>query len=204
MVLATETPRLTLGDPSSVDRLAVVGMMPGRSIDHTDLEIGPNAVIRAFSVVYAGSRIGSGLETGHNVVIREENQIGDDLSIWNNSTIDYGCVLGSRIRIHCNVYVAQFTRIEDDVFLAPGVMIANDPHPLCAVHLDGPTIRTGARIGINATLLPGVEIGHDALVGAGAVVTKNVPPRAIVVGNPARVIGTVDKFDCIERLLQGR
>lgn len=187
--------------PSKVDPLAIVGLAPGRSIDRLDLTIGPNAVVRAFSVLYAGSSIGASLETGHNAVIREENQIGDSLNIWNNSTIDYGCVVGHRVRIHCNVYIAQFTILEDDVFLAPGVMIANDPHPLCRLHLQGPTIQRGARVGINATILPGIVVGHDALIGAGAVVTKDVPPGAIVVGSPARVVGTVDKFDCPERLL---
>jgi acetyltransferase-like isoleucine patch superfamily enzyme len=195
------TPPVVIQAPSTVDPRAIVGLAPGRSIDRLELTVGPNAVIRAFSVLYAGSAIGANLETGHNAVIREENQIGDSLNIWNNSTIDYGCVVGHHVRIHCNVYVAQFTILEDDVFLAPGVMIANDPHPLCRLHLDGPTIQRGARVGINATILPGIVVGRDALVGAGAVVTKDVPPGAIVVGSPARVIGTVDKFDCPERLL---
>jgi acetyltransferase-like isoleucine patch superfamily enzyme len=84
------------------------------------------------------------------------------------------------------------------------VKIANDPHPLCASHLQGPTIKAGARIGINATLLPGVVIGRDALIGAGSVVTKDVPPGAIAVGNPARVVADVSKFECEERLLLRR
>jgi acetyltransferase-like isoleucine patch superfamily enzyme len=187
--------RVTLGTPNQVDPLAVVGERPGRMIPDDELHIGPHAVIRAFSVIYVGSRIGSHLETGHGVVIREENQIGDDLSIWNQSTIDYGCVIGNRVRIHTGVYVAQFTTIEDDVFLAPGVMIANDRHPVCHECLQGPTIRKGARIGINATLLPGVVIGEGALVGAGAVVTKDVPAGAVVAGNPARVVGQFDELD---------
>ena len=158
------------------------------------LEIGAHAVIRAFSVIYAGSRIGAHLATGHGAVIREENQIGDYLSIWNNSTIDYGCVVGDGVKIHTGVYVAQFTVIEDDVFLAPGVMIANDRHPTCAECMKGPTIKKGARIGINATLLPEVVIGEGALVGAGAVVTRDVPPGCVVIGNPARVVGRADQL----------
>jgi acetyltransferase-like isoleucine patch superfamily enzyme len=187
--------RIVLADPSEIDPQAIVGAMPGRKIEDTSLEIGPHANVRAFTVIYAGSRIGSHLETGHGAVIREENKIGDHLSIWNQSTIDYGCVIGSNVRIHTGVYVAQFTTIEDDVFLAPGVMIANDRHPICRDCLQGPTIKRGARVGINSTLLPAIVIGEGALVGAGSVVTKDVPPGMVVAGNPARVMGDVESLN---------
>ena len=183
-----------LAAPFTVDPRAVVGELPGRKIADLTLTIGPHAVIRSFSVIYAGSRIGAHLETGHGVVIREENRIGDEFSIWNNSTVDYGCLIGSRVRVHTGVYIAQFSVIEDDVFLAPGVMIANDRHPICRDCMKGPTIKRGARVGINATLLPEIVVGEAALVGAGAVVTKDVPARTVVVGNPARVIGSVDQL----------
>ena len=183
-----------LATPFQLDPRAVVGELPGRKIADLTLSIGPHAIIRSFSVIYAGSRIGARLETGHGAVIREENRIGDDFSIWNNSTVDYGCVIGSRVRVHTGVYIAQFTVIEDDVFLAPGVMIANDRHPICRDCMRGPTIKRAARVGINATLLPEIVVGEAALVGAGAVVTRDVPARAVVVGNPARVIGTVDQL----------
>ena len=183
-----------LATPFQLDPRAVVGELPGRKIADLTLTIGPHAIIRSFTVIYAGSRIGAHLETGHGAVIREENRIGDDFSIWNNSTVDYGCVIGSRVRVHTGVYIAQFTVIEDDVFLAPGVMIANDRHPICRDCMRGPTIKRAARVGINATLLPEIVVGEAALVGAGAVVTRDVPARAVVVGNPARVIGTVDQL----------
>jgi len=189
----TAPPAVRLGPARQIDRLAIIGEVPGRPLDDPTLWIGDGAIVRSFTIIYAGSRIGARLETGHHVVIREENQIGDEFRIWNHSTVDYGCVIGHRVRIHNHVYVAQFTTIEDDVFLAPGVMIANDSHPLCAQCLKGPTIRRGARIGINVTLLPGVVVGEKALVGAGAVVTKDVPPGAVAVGNPARVVGAADE-----------
>ncbi|MBI3490734.1 MAG: N-acetyltransferase [Acidobacteria bacterium] len=98
--------------------------------------------------------------------------------------------------IHCNIYIAQFTTIEEDVFLAPGVSIANDPHPICTKCMQGPTIRRGARIGVNATLLPLITIGENALVGAGSVVTKDVPDGMVVAGSPARILGPVGKVEC--------
>ena len=183
-----------LATPFQLDPRAVVGELPGRKIADLTLSIGPYAIIRSFSVIYAGSRIGAHLETGHGAVIREENRIGDHFSIWNNSTVDYGCVIGSRVRVHTGVYIAQFTVIEDDVFLGPGVMIANDRHPICRDCMRGPLIKRGARVGINATLLPEVVVGEAALVGAGAVVTRDVPAGAVVAGNPARVIGSVDQL----------
>lgn len=192
---------ILLASPSEVHRTAILGEVPGRPMASLALQVGSHAVIRAHSVIYAGSQIGSHLETGHGVVIREENRLGDHLSIWNNSTIDYGCIVGNRVRIHCNVYVAQFTTIEDDVFLAPGVMIANDRHPICKDCMKGPTIKRGARVGINATLLPEIVVGEEALIGAGAVVTKDVPAGAVVVGNPARIIGRAKDLTHSQRYL---
>jgi len=150
-------------------------------------------------VIYAGSVIGERLETGHNVILRESNVVGDNFSIWNNSTVDYECRIGANVKLHNNVYVAQFTVLEDDVFLAPGVMIANDPHPGC-VHskecMRGPTIKRGAQVGCNVTILPYVTIGERALIGAGSVVVHDIPARAVAVGNPARVIKMIDDLRC--------
>jgi acetyltransferase-like isoleucine patch superfamily enzyme len=188
--------RFTIGENAQIDEGVLLGYMTGRKIDVKDTVIGKNAIIRSNTVIYTNTFIGDGLETGHGVVIREENQIGDKFSIWNNSTVDYGCKIGDNVRIHCNVYIAQYTVIEDDVFIAPGVIIGNDPHPICTKCLKGPTIRKGARIGINATLLPHIEIGEYSLVGAGCVVTKDVPPKSVVYRNPVLVVKPIDDFEC--------
>lgn len=169
-----------------VDAGVLLGYPPDRGAAHGPLLLGAGARIRFGTVLYAGTRIGVGLQTGHHVVIREENVIGERLSIWSGSMIDYGCVLGDDILIHAQVYVCQFSVLEDGVFLAPGVRLANDRYPIDKAALKGPVVRRGARIGMNATLLPGVVVGAGALVGAGSVVTRDVPPGAIVKGNPAR------------------
>ena len=189
---------LILAEPNEIDPNVTLGYPTGRSVDNMTLKIGPEATISSGSIIYAGSTIGAHFTTGHNVTIREENVIGNNVGIWSNSVIDYGCRIGNNVRIHTNVYVAQFTVLEDDVFLAPGVSIANDPRPLCAActHQHGPVIRRGARIGVNVTILPGVEIGEHALIGAGSVVTRDVPSGAVVYGNPGRVHGEVDDLPC--------
>jgi acetyltransferase-like isoleucine patch superfamily enzyme len=192
--------QLTLGDNASIDDSVLLAYPASRSIANRLLVIGPHARILSGSVIYQGTTIGAHLTTGHNIVIREENVIGDNFSIWSNSIVDYGCRIGNRVKIHCNCYVAQFTTIEDDVFLAPGVTIANDIHPGCEQSMQcmrGPTIKRGAQIGINVTLLPFITIGERALIGSGSVVTRDVPPEAVVAGNPARVLKNIHDLRCV-------
>ena len=196
------TDLVVLGSGHEIDQGVILGYLTGRRIANVALSIGPSARVRSGTVIYAGSTIGAGLETGHNVIIREENTIGDELNIWNSSTIDYGCAIGDRVKIHCNVYVAQFTTLEDEVFLAPGVTIGNDPHPVCGLCMRGPTIKRGARIGVNVTLLPHITIGEGALIGAGSVVTHDIPAYAVAYGNPARPCKSVDELPCPSDLVE--
>ena len=163
----------------------------GYPVTRTDVEplaLGPGARLRSGTVLYDGTTIGRCLQTGHGVVIREACTIGDDVSVWSNSVIDYGCRIGNRVKIHCNCYVAQYTELEDDVFLAPGVTIANDLYPgdhRSAQLMAGPKIGAGAQIGVNVTILPFVRIGAGALIGAGSVVTRDIPAGVVAFGNPA-------------------
>ncbi len=194
---------VALGLNARFDDGAIVGYLSPRSGVSRVLRIGDGAVVRVGTVIYAGSTIGDHLETGHNVVIREENEIGSHLSIWNNSVIDYGCKIGDDVKIHCNCYIAQFTTIEDGVFLAPGVMIANDIHPGCPDSkpcMRGPTLKRGVQIGVNVTIVPFVTIGERSLVGSGAVVTRDVPPESVVYGNPARVRGSIYDLRCTTKI----
>ncbi len=190
---------LEIGNNPSIDMGAYLGYPPARAISDLLLLIGDNAIVRSGTVIYAGSCIGHNLETGHHAVIREENVLGNDVRIWNSSVIDYGCVIGDRVKIHSHVYVAQFTTIEDDVFMGPRVVITNDPHPGCQYSKEcmrGPVIRRGAQVGAGSIILPHVVIGEYSVIGAGSVVTREVPPYCVVSGNPARMRGPVDQLTC--------
>jgi len=194
---------VSYGRNAFIERDVILGRLPDRKIEITPLRIGDDAMIRSGSVVYACTSIGSRLETGHGVVIREQNVLGDELRIWSGSVIDYGCRIGDRVKVHCSCYIAQFTDIEDDVFIGPGVTVTNAPHPGCEKMmecLNGPTIKTGAVIGGGATLLPRVTVGERALVGAGSVVTRDVEPRIVVVGNPARKLCSIEELECASGL----
>jgi acetyltransferase-like isoleucine patch superfamily enzyme len=187
-----------LGKGAVLDEGVIIGYSPSRAVEQV-LVIGPGAHVRSGTVIYSGSRIGGGLETGHNVVIREENDIGDNFRIWNNAVIDYGCRIGNNVKIHNKVYVGQYTIIEDDVFLAPGVTLANDIHPGCpdsSQCMRGPCINKGAQIGINCTILPRVVIGEYSVIGAGSVVTRDIPAGVVAYGNPAQVICDIGNLKC--------
>jgi acetyltransferase-like isoleucine patch superfamily enzyme len=194
------TGNLIIGVNANVDEgVRLAYLSPRKDIDNV-LRIGDNANVRSGTVIYAGTTIGAGLETGHNVVIREQNEIGVRFNIWNNSVVDYGCTIGDQVKIHCNCYIAQFTTLEDDVFLAPGVTIANDIHPGCPDSrpcMKGPTLKKGVQVGVNVTLLPYITIGERSVIGSGAVVTKDIPPNSVVYGNPARVHGSIFDLKCV-------
>ena len=157
-------------------------MTLGNSEDGS-LIIGDNTLIRSGSVIYSNVRVGNGLKTGHGVLIRENSDIGDNVLIGTNSVLDSNCKVGSNVSVQTNAYITAYTTIEDDVFIGPHVVTTNDKYMFYGAELVGPFIRTGARIGANVTILPGVVIGEGAVVGSGSIVTRDVPAEAIVVGN---------------------
>jgi acetyltransferase-like isoleucine patch superfamily enzyme len=160
-------------------------------------EIGTGASINSHTVIYAGNRIGRNFSAGHGVLIREVNVIGHDVSIGSGSNVEHHVRIGNGVRLHSNVFVPELSVLEDGCWLGPNVVLTNARYPASATakkELVGPHIEARARIGANATILPGVRIGGGALVGAGAVVTVDVPPGAVVVGNPARVIKLVSRI----------
>jgi acetyltransferase-like isoleucine patch superfamily enzyme len=186
---------VTLGDGSFVEDYCIVGAPP-RGVREGQLAttIGDGAVIRSHTVIYAGNTIGRHFQTGNKVNIRESNRIGNNVSVGTLSVIEHHVEIADNVRIHTQVFVPEFSVLEEGCWIGPNVVLTNAKYPLSPGvkdHLVGPVIRKGAKIGANATLLPGVVIGENALVGAGAVVVRDVPPGAVVVGNPARVVRQV-------------
>ena len=194
-------PGVVLGPGAELEPPVVIGKAPrGRAEGELELRIGARATIRAFTTVYAGSVLGDGLQTGHGAVIREDNVVGNEVSIGTHAVLEPGNRLGDRVRIHSGCFLEMVT-VEDDVFIGPNVVFTDDPHPMnCPRYRDckgGATVRRLARIGANCTILPGVEIGADSLVGAGSVVVHDVPPGTVVAGCPARAIKRLDELVCV-------
>jgi acetyltransferase-like isoleucine patch superfamily enzyme len=145
-------------------------------------------------VLYAGSTLGARFQCGHGAMVREGCKVGDDCSIGSNSVLEFQVTLGQGVRLHSNVFVPEYSILEDGAWLGPNVVVTNAPYPTskrAKETLAGVRICARAIIGANSTLLPGITIGKGAFVGAGSVVTRSVGPGLVVAGNPAQVIGKV-------------
>jgi len=183
---------VVLGDNYNIGEFVIVGHPPkGESDGSLKTIIGENAVIRSHTTIYSGNIIGNNFQTGHHVMIREFNKIGRNVSIGTLSVIEHHVKIGNNVRIHSQAFIPEYTVLEDDCWIGPNVVVTNALYPLSPdvkKKLKGPTIKKGSKIGANATLLPGILIGENSLIGAGSVVTKNVPKNSVVAGNPAKVI----------------
>lgn len=189
-----------LGDRSVVGSHCVLGEPAGDfyagSTSQAATVIGADAVIRSHSILYEGVTAGPGFRTGHRVTIREGSQIGNDVQVGTMSDLQGNLEIGNHTRLHSNVFVAQLSVVEDFVWLFPHVVLTNDPHPPSDTCTRGPKVRRFAAVGAGATILPGIEIGEHALVGAMSLVTKDVEPETVVVGVPAKVTGSVHDVAC--------
>jgi len=157
-------------------------------------KVGKNCIIRSGTIIYETAEIGDKVRTGHNVLIREGSTIGDESLVGSSSKLDGTVKVGKAVIIQSNAYLPHLTVIEDGVFVAPNVCFTNDPYPQ-SKRLVGVTVEEDAIICANSTLLAGIIIGKNAVIGAGAVVTKDVAPESVVVGNPARFIMTRKEFE---------
>jgi acetyltransferase-like isoleucine patch superfamily enzyme len=200
---ATVYPGTVLGDGVRVLEYAVVGKQPTLGAASTarrdplpPAEIGENTVVSTGAIVFAGSSVGARSIVGDQSCIRERVTLGDDCVLGRGSLIENDTTVGAGTRIQAGAYITAYSTLEEDVFIAPCVVTTNDNYmgrtERRKAEMRGPTIRRGARIGGGVVLCPGIEVGEEAFVGAGAVVTKDVPPRKLVVGSPARVLRDVN------------
>jgi acetyltransferase-like isoleucine patch superfamily enzyme len=191
-----------LGEGVRVLEYAVVGKQPSLGASSTakreplpPATIGDNSVVSTGAIVFAGSSVGANCIVGDQSCIRERVTLADDCVLGRGSLIENDSTIGAGTRIQAGAYITAYSTLEEDVFVAPCVVTTNDNFMGRTERrrelMRGPTIRRSARIGGGAILCPGIEVGEEAFVGAGAVVTKDVPPRVVVVGSPARVLRPV-------------
>ena len=202
-------PGTVLGEGVTVLEHAVVGKQPSLSPRSTakreelpPTEIGDGTVVSTGAIVFAGSRIGARVILGDQSCVRERVTVGDDVVIGRGSLVENDTTIGALTKIQAHAYITAYSTLEDNVFIAPCVATTNDNFMGRTEKrrelIKGPTIRRGARIGGAAVLLPGIEIGEEAFVGAGAIVNRDVAARAVVVGSPARRIRDVPEDELLE------
>jgi acetyltransferase-like isoleucine patch superfamily enzyme len=198
-----------IGAGCLIEDLVVLGKRPrlrrgssAASLQLGALELDSEVTVCCGAVVYAGAVIGSGSIIGDQAQVREGSRIGQRSVVGRASCVDFNALVGDRVSIQSGVYVTSSAVVEDDVFLGPGVLMTNDNtmgrHPK-GEPLEAPIVRRAARVGGATVLVPGVEIGEEAFVGAGAVVTRDVGPREVVLGVPARLVRQIDEVELIER-----
>jgi acetyltransferase-like isoleucine patch superfamily enzyme len=198
-----------LGEGVKVLEGAVVGKQPTLSPRSTakreplaPTTLGDGTIVSTGAIVFAGSTIGARVILGDQSCVRERVEIGDDVVLGRGSYVENDTTIGAMTKIQAEAYITAYSTLEEHVFIAPCVVTTNDNWMGRTEerfgNVKGPTIRRGARIGGGAILCPAIEIGEEAFVGAGAVVTKDVPPRAVMVGNPARRLRDVPDEELLE------
>jgi acetyltransferase-like isoleucine patch superfamily enzyme len=184
-----------LGRDVIIEDYCIIGCPPrGTLNDEIITVIGDNAHIRSHTVIYAGNTIGNGFQTGNKVNIREHNKIGDNVSIGTLSVIEHHIDIGNDTRIHSQAFVPEWCQIGSNVWIGPNVVFTNARYPGSSDaknNLKGVIVSDGAKIGANTTILPGVNVGEDALIGAGSLVTRDIPAGEIHFGTPAEFRGFV-------------
>lgn len=199
-----------LGNNVRVDDNTVIGKQPlrsKRSIFKSDkayqpAKIGNECLIGAQVVIYTGSEISNNVLIADSAAVREDVKVGEFTIIGRSCTVENFTTIGKKCKLETNSYITAYSTIEDYCFIAPGVVTTNDNYlgrtEERFKHFKGVTIRKGGRIGGGAVILPGIEIGEDAVIAAGAVVTKNVPAKKIYIGSPAKEFRDVPPEQLLE------
>lgn len=200
---------VSVGAGCLIEDLVVLGkrprLRPGSSaaaVPPADLVLDEGVTVCAGAVVYAGAHVGAGAIIGDQAQVREGATVGMRSVVGRGACVDFSARVGDRVSIQTGVYVTSYAVVEDDAFLGPGMQMTNDntmsrhPH---GERLHAPIVRRAARVGGAVVLVPGVEIGEEAFIGAGAIVTRDVAPRDVMVGVPARAVRRVSDAELLER-----
>jgi acetyltransferase-like isoleucine patch superfamily enzyme len=197
-----------IGEGCAIEDHVVLGkrprLAPGSAAagEVSRLVLGNDVKVCSGAIVFAGARIEQGAILGDQSYVRERSRIGTGTVIGRGSVVDNDVAVGARVRVQTSVYLTAGTVVEDDVFVGPGVITTNDDtmsRHAPGVAPRGAKLRRACRVGGGAVLTPDVEIGEEAFVAAGAVVTRDVPPRTVVMGVPAREAREVPEEDLLER-----
>ena len=197
-----------VGEGCVIEELVVLGKRPrlragssAAGVVLPDLVLGSGVTVCCGAVVYAGAAIGAGSIIGDQAQVREGSVVGERSVVGRASCVDFNAKVGNRVSIQTGVYVTSYAVVEDDVFLGPGALMTNADtmgrHPK-GESLHAPIVRRAARVGGAVVMVPGVEIGEEAFIGAGAVVTRDVASREVVLGVPARVARQVADSELLE------
>ncbi len=188
-----------------IDDHAVIGKQPMKAITSVTSSsekqppcvIGEGCIIGTHTIIYANCKLGEHCLVADYASIRENVTLGDKNIIGRNATIENWCTIGSRCKIETNAYITAYSTLEDDIFVAPGVVTSNDNYvgrdSERFNHFKGVTLKQGARLGAQVTVLPGKVIGEEALVAAGSLVSKDLEARQVYMGSPAKKVREVDK-----------
>lgn len=180
-------PNVRLGENVVIEDYCVIGA-PFKGHSGEETIIGNNAQIRSHTVIYAGNKIGNNFQTGNKANIRELNVIGDNVSIGTLTVIEHHVRIDEGVRVHSQAFIPEYTVLEEGCWIGPNVVITNSRYPNMRDSkklLAGPIIKKGARVGANVTILPGLIIGEESLIGAGSVLTKDAESGGVYAGNPA-------------------
>lgn len=187
-------PNVVLEDNVIIEDFCIIGIETPNSKNKIT-RIGAGSIIRSGTYIYQGNSIGKNFQTGNKVNIREDNFIADDVSIGTSSVIEHNIKISNGVRIHSQVFIPEFSLLEENCWIGPNVVFTNakfPKHPNTKDNLKGPVIKENAKIGANVTILPNIIVGSGSLIGAGSVITKNVDSNSVVIGNPAKKIRTID------------